>query len=136
MTAVQQWMRRPGRRNARTVDLDAIVNCGLTSSVGITLSDLDPAATYTITLPPGRLYTAWSYNLNESGTWVHQFRVTTAAGTTIIGPSTPYATAEAARLAFVPADITGYASYTFWLADQPVVTDNLGGLSLLLTRTG
>lgn len=112
-----------------TVNLDGITNAGATSAVGVTVSGLNPATTYTLTMPAGLTYTAWrSDAIDFPNNHHNRFSVSTTGGTTVYG-SVGHATAEAARLAFPGATISGYASYTFWINDDPSA-DNDGGLSI------
>lgn len=112
------------------VDLDGILNAGSSVSVGVTLGGLDPGEVYTVTLPRGRKYVAWTAVPNN---WRSDFRYTTAGGTTTVGVfGAGFDTAEEARKAIDPFTITGYDSYTFWILDIPP-TDNGGGLSLAIT---
>jgi uncharacterized phage protein (TIGR02218 family) len=113
------------------VNVDAITNAGTNSSVGVTVSGLDPAIQYMLSLPAGQLYVALSEQ--NPPQWVTTFRVTDAfANTTTHGSITAYTTPDAARRAFPVSTITGSSSYTFWIQDTPV-TDNSGGLSILLS---
>ena len=116
------------------VDLDAIVNAGTSSAVGVTIAGLDPLTTYSVSQPSGRRFGAWSAltpALWENG----RLNVTTAGGTMVLGSAaaTYFATPQLARDAFNARNesISGYASYTLWINDTPVA-DNLGGLSLAI----
>ena len=135
----------------RVIDLNANggLNVGSSSSVGVTLSGLDPAGVYELSLPPGRLYTAWSPFINDAAAasagqppWSSYLEVTrgnVVAAQADIDPRTvrfgvhQQATAEAARLGFGAPTITGYAQYTFWMFD-PNPPDDRGGLSVLVRR--
>lgn len=112
------------------IDLDAIANAGTTYTVGIAAIGLDPDEIYTVTLPAGRLYTAWAFQ--NPPLWTTKFSVRTDDGTdTEYSNSATYATAEEARAAFVPVELTGSSTYWFYLHDTEL-PDNRGGLSILL----
>lgn len=103
--------------------------------------EADPAMTYEITLPAGRLYTAWSGYPTDSipEPWIVTLSWRQVNGATfndvLVTPNNSVSgvTPEEARAGWVPLYITGYTDYYFWLND-PNPTDNRGGLSLLLTE--
>ena len=119
---------------AFAIDLNCVTNAGPTSAVGVTVEVYDDQAIYAVTLPPGRLYTAWSYNSSVSG-FNTLFQVTADGVTVAKGDLGPYASAAAAYAAFPGATLTGSKRYALWLYDAGTLADNLGGMSLLLTRT-
>lgn len=125
-------------------DIDTMValngrqNAGNTSSVGITVSNVEADWVLGLELPPGMLYAGWSpwkfdtfsQVPNPPNAWGNMFRVTKADGTTtVFGANGIAPTPEEARLAFVPATITGSTSYTFWISDSNP-GDNRGGLAI------
>lgn len=123
----------PVAQETYTVDLDATVNVGTSSVVGVLLSGLDPAVAYTLSMPAGLTYVAWRPNtVSTPNRYLNDLRVTSAAGDASYGSAADFATAAAARAAFPGGTITGHASYTFWIYDTPT-TDNDGGLSVTLT---
>jgi hypothetical protein len=117
------------------INLDGKANAGSTSAVGITVSGLDPAKSYDLSLPPGQTYVAWSTWSSDAGAtdpthpWHNRFSVTTVDGTTEYGSYSVGTTPDDARSQFPGATITGYSSYTFWLNDS-ASSDNRGGLSI------
>lgn len=116
------------------VNLDAVTNAGTTSAVGVVLSGLDPALTYSITQPPGGAHAAWLQN--SDGLYKNHFRITAPDGSVTLAGTTAaisfgYPTPEDARAAFPGASVTGHSSYTFWIYDTPT-GDNSGGLTLRL----
>jgi len=120
----------PGERYE--IDLDALVNASATAAVGVVISGLDPAKVYTLSLPPGRTYTAWRPNV---GLTPNRYRVSfqvTSAGGQLDFADADFTSAEAARAAFAGGTITGHSSYTFWIYDAPTIVDNDGGVSVLV----
>lgn len=133
------------------IDLDAGItraNVGPTSAVGITVSGLDPAGVYEVSLPAARTFEAFSGWPSDGAAigsgnqpWSSILCVTRGpgpavgpyTGQTVLFGSDQHATAAAARAAFVPGSITGYGQYTFWLFD-PAPSDDRGGLSVELRR--
>lgn len=136
-----------------TLDLSMLGfdNNGATSAVGTTVTDLDPAVTYIISLPPFRPYSGVSYWPSDTSTiagypppgqyWGTRLFVTQGPGadegpggsnTRSFGPAVGYPNGEAARLAFPGGTLTGSSTYKFWFYD-PNPGDNRGGLSVLLT---
>lgn len=100
-----------------TVNVSAVTNGGTSSAVGVVLSGLDPAVIYTLTLPTGGLYTA--YSLDSGSTWQNDFRVTDGSGDTNFGSATTFGDADSARTGFPGGTITGSSSYTFWIYSAP-----------------
>jgi phage gp46-like protein len=134
---VGQWVElqtRHDRTLTFDLDLDGITNSGESPSLGKTITGLDPWVAYTMTLPLGRLYTAWSFNRNEFNSWVTAFDVMNAEGVTVeYGNGIGVTSAALAFAAYPGAQVSGSSAYTFWLRDiQP--TDNAGGLSLRISN--
>lgn len=108
----------------------------------------NPAKAYEITLPPGRLYEAWSAYPTDGAAigagaqpWILSlsWRQFASGGgfsdiTVTVNNSVGGLTPAAARVLWTPLTIgPGFVDYYFWLND-PNPTDNRGGLSLLLTE--
>lgn len=125
------------------IDLDAVLNSGLTSVVGQTFSGFDPDASYEISLPTGRVFSAWRPDIFLLASLYRNIFTVTGGGIDtkygvgnygdVSGPGA-YFTAETARAGFPSGtSISGYEEYTFWFADFPNA-DNDGGLSIHLER--
>lgn len=114
------------------IDLDSLTNAGPTESVGKTIAGLDPDATYVVTLPPGRLYTAWSDNASL-GHYTTQFYTKAGAVTIPNGNAGYFSSAAAAYAAYPGGSIMGASAYTFWLPDT-YPPDNDGGMSLSISQ--
>lgn len=120
-----------GTGPSNQVDLNAIVNAGLTSAVGKTLQ-ANPSKTYYVTQPENRGYGAWI----AVGTTAFQNRVKIASTEYGNLNSNYFPTPAISRMDFNSRRVTisGASSYVFWINDSPV-NDNSGGLSLLLTES-
>lgn len=125
------------------IDLDGVLNSGTTSAIGQTFDGFDPLAEYEISLPTGRIFTAWRPDrFTYPSLFWNVFTVTAGGSDTvygvgnyeaIVGPGA-YPNAEAARAGFPPGStISGFSEYTFWFHDFPNA-DNDGGLSIHLER--
>ena len=112
------------------------------SGGAVTLDGMNPSWILSLEMPTGQTYTAWSAwssdgDSEQSGlTWLHDFSVQTAAGTTAYGTGLGlrYSTPELARAAFSGGAVTGHSSYKFFLVDPGTYSDNRGGLSIRVTK--
>lgn len=122
-----------------TVNLAANGNNDLAHAV--VLTGISPDWTLSCTMPSGGVYTSWSPWGNDGAAvpagypWGNQFRVGIDIGTSALyGSNGVGATPTAGRTAFGGATLTGSTSYAFWIEDTIDVSDNRGGLSILVTR--
>lgn len=109
------------------LDIDSVINGGVSPIVGKTIEALNPAHTYRVSLAPGRLYTAWEQHIGANN-WSTSHSIVTDGGETHHDPGVTYLTPEAAFAAFVEYDVTGTTSITLYIFDSPT-DDNRGGLS-------
>lgn len=126
----------PATLLSQAITLNAISNGGTTSAVGVTVSDLDPDKTYTVSLVGG----GYSYYSDDIGGhadgWYCKYRTTTAAGTVehyVLPGSANAATALAAAQALGSVEITGVDEVTLWIYDTPA-GDNRGAVDLVLNE--
>lgn len=125
------------------VNIDAISNAALSSSVGVKVSGLDPNAIYLLDMPVGAgRFTGWSFVSNDyeshvaspPNAWGNLFQVTRDdSSTASFGVVQGYPDGPSAQAAFAGGSVTGSTSYTFWISDiRPA--DNRGGLSIRITK--
>jgi len=118
---------------AGQVNLVAPANCGLSPSVGLTISGLDAAATYLVTEPYGLPQVAWSA-FPSGNLWQHAVYIGNGNSTLYqFGDGIQYSSPEQARAAFVGGNITGFSNYTFWINDNNPFDDR-GGLSVVIWK--
>lgn len=120
----------PGSFEEFVADLNGVTNAGSTSAVGVSITDLDPAKTYTVSLRKNGPYLAYDVT-TPTNRWHNAFILTGGGVDHNFGDGGEYASAQAAFNAFVPSTISGYSSLVAWIFDS-VPVDNAGGISLRL----
>lgn len=128
MIAIRPIKYPPRQYPTTVLNLNAITNGGLTSSVGVTISGLNVSDKLVINLYAG-LYTAWF----EYSDWRARFKSESLEGVIEDHYVSAYGASAATALALAqaagPVVLTGSTQYTLWIFDS-AVGDNLGGLSL------
>jgi hypothetical protein len=121
-----------------TVDLDAVTNGSLTAagglSVGVELSGFDPTDIVRVTLLGGD---TWNDSHGGVNDWRAFFAVIPdgdSGDMFTVGSTASYVDEATAYASFGSRTFTGGSTYEFFIYDNVLISDNTGGMSILVER--